>query len=252
MDTLKARWRRLFPHVVQYGPPDEAVRPAVLLFHGCGGIRPHHLRYVEAAVQAGFRVFLIDSFGPRRWSKRFAAHLVCSGLIFRGPERAGDVLAAVWGVSQIPGVDASRLALGGWSHGSWSIMDLMTMRLDRPGEAGLADPDPAPMAGVKSLWLAYPYCGVVARSRSRQWLYTPRTFGVVPRRDHLGSARTHMKAYASAVAAGADVEIWSVDATHAFDEPGIRLPLPIEYDETLSAEAAQRFQAFLLSALLKG
>lgn len=244
MDTVERRWRRLAEHVVELGPPDDERRPAVLLFHGCGGVRDHLRRYARAAVQAGCRAFLIDSFGPRGWSKRFAQYLVCTGVALRGPERAGDVLAAVAGVRANPRVDPDRIVLAGWSHGSWTIMDAMSAPLDRPGEARLADPDPEPLDAVKAVFLAYPYVGLISRSRAL-WRRTPRTFAVAPRRDHLGSIRTHMLAYASAVAAGADVEIWSPDATHAFDEPGIKARLPIAYDETLSLTALERFGEFL-------
>jgi dienelactone hydrolase len=249
MDTIERRWRRLYPHVVQLGPSGNDRLPAVLIFHGCGGVRRHLQAYAVAAARAGVRAFLIDSYGPRGWNKRWAQHTVCTGLMFRGGKRAGDVLAAVWGVSQIPGVDPERIGLAGWSHGSWAIMDLMAMPLERRGEAGLADPSPEPLARVKSLFLAYPYIGLASKSRSGVWLRAPRTFGVVPRRDHLGSVRAHMRAYGAAVAAGADVEIWSVDATHAFDEPGIRAPLPITFDPDLGVEAVGKFEKFVTTSL---
>jgi hypothetical protein len=128
-------------------------------------------------------------------------------------------------------------------------MDLMTMPLVRHGEAGLKNPAPEVLARVKSVFLAYPYIGLLARSRTGVWLRNPRTFGVVPRRDHLGSVRGHLGAYAAAVAGGADVELWSVDATHAFDEPGIRAPLPIAFDAELGEAAIGKFCSFLTATL---
>ena len=41
MDTLSERWATLEPTTVVVGPDDDVKRPAVLLFHGCGGMRPH-------------------------------------------------------------------------------------------------------------------------------------------------------------------------------------------------------------------
>lgn len=248
MDTLQRRWAKLFPHIVQFGPQDDEVRPAVLLFHGCGGVRHHLRRYATVAAQAGFRAFLVDSFGPRGWTNRFASHIVCSGLAFRGYERAGDVLAATWGVRQMANVDPTRIALAGWSHGSWAVMDLMTMALDTRGEARLADPTPEPLDAVKSLFLAYPYVNLISRSRDVVWKRAPRAFAVVPRDDHLGSVRLHMRAYAAAVAGGADLEIWSVGATHAFDEPGLHSRL-MRYDADLSEVSIEKFRGFLLSAV---
>ena len=41
MDDLKRRWARLEPHLTVVGPDDDRPRPAVLMFHGCGGLRDH-------------------------------------------------------------------------------------------------------------------------------------------------------------------------------------------------------------------
>jgi len=247
MDTLRQRWAKLWPHIVEVSPPGDGPRPAVLLFHGCGGMRAHLHLYAKAAVEAGWRAFLVDSYRPRGWTNRFASHFVCLGLAFRGYKRAGDVLAATWGVAQLPGVDAKRLCLAGWSHGAWGVMDLLTMPLTKRGEGGLADPDPAPLDGVEKAFLAYPYLNVLARSRVAPWLRTPRTLGIIPRSDHLASVRTHMRAYASAVAGGAELQLWSVDATHAFDEPGLKAPEHVmRHDPALLEEAVERFRRFLM------
>lgn len=98
----------------------------------------------------------VESFTARGWSDRFVRWFVCSGLMFRGGRRAGDVLAAVQGVGAVEGVDPARLALAGWSHGSWAIMDLMTMRLDPRGEAGIADPGFADLSGVRARFWPIP------------------------------------------------------------------------------------------------
>ena len=247
MDTVRRRWERLYPHIEAVGPDDDAVRPAVLIIHGCGGVRDHLRRYAHEAAAAGWRAFLVDSYAARGWSKRFAQYLVCTGVLLRGWARAGDVLAAVWGVSQWPGVDASRLMLAGWSHGSWAIMDLMTLGPD-PGDAGLADPQTVSLDGVRDLFMAYPYVGYVARSQTRPWRRAPRVLGVIARRDHMASTRRSLRAYAAALHAGAEVELWAVDATHAFDEPGIKAPVPIAHDPDLGEASLRRFRRFLASA----
>jgi len=244
MDTVRRRWERLYPHIEALGPDDDALRPAVLIFHGCGGVRGHLRRYALEAVRAGWRAFLVDSYGPRGWSKKFAQYLVCTGLLLRGYERSGDVLAAAWGVRQWPGVDDNRLMLAGWSHGSWAIMDLMTLE-PKSGDAGLADPDPAALNGVSDLFLAYPYVGYLARSQQGAWRRAPRVLGVLAKRDHMASIRRSLRAFASALQAGADVELWAVDATHAFDEPGVKAPVPVSHDPDLSEAALARFRRFL-------
>lgn len=118
MDTLQERWARLAPHAELVTPAGRGPFPTVILFHGCGGVRAHIHAYARAAVAAGWAALVIDSFAPRGWSRRMAQLLVCTGLMFRGRRRAGDVLAALQGARRMPIVDRERLAVAGWSHGA--------------------------------------------------------------------------------------------------------------------------------------
>ena len=222
----------------------------MIFFHGCGGVRPRLIElYARVAVARGCRAFSVDSLAHRRWSRAFALSLICSGAVFRGPERAGDVLAAASGLSRRPDVDPTRLMLAGWSHGAWSIMDLMTMPLVRAGEAGLADPDPTPLAGVRSVFLAYPYGGLGALSRFRPWLRKPDVLGVVAGKDHVTNVGDARRLYRAARAAGARVDVWeAAEATHAFDEEGPTFGVMRHHAE-LSREAARRFEQFVRRTL---
>ena len=228
-----------------YGPDDDQVRPAVLLFHGCGGLRPHLPLYAQAAVNAGWRAYVIDSYAPRGWDRTLSLTLVCTGVLLRGSERAGDVAAAVWGLAQRPEVDASKLVMAGWSHGSWSMMDLMTMRLERAGEAGLSDPQTAApaLAGIVGLGLFYPYVGPGALSRTRPWVRNPPVLAVIARDDHLTSVDNARSLHQRIERGGASVEVWVAGGTHAFDEPtGMG---PMRHDPELTQESLDRFGAFL-------
>ncbi len=80
MDTMAKRWGRLEPHLEVYGPKDSIPRPAVLLFHGCGGLRDHVRYYAEAAAARGYRAFVVDSFAARGWTRTFGLMFVCTGL----------------------------------------------------------------------------------------------------------------------------------------------------------------------------
>jgi dienelactone hydrolase len=214
------------------------------MFHGCGGAREQVADYAAAATMLGLRSFSIDSFAARGWSRRYAQAFVCTGARFRGAERAGDVLAAVHGLGARADVDASRLLLLGWSHGAWAIMDLMTMPLTTPGEAGLTDADPGALAGVHGLYLLYPWAGVAALSRTRAWVRTPAVLGVVAPRDHLARVTTARALYEAPRRAGASVELWEpTGATHSFDEPRQANPI-MRYDPALAAESVARFADF--------
>ncbi|AQR60299.1 hypothetical protein BZG35_00490 [Brevundimonas sp. LM2] len=245
MDSARQRWQRLAPEAELLTPAGRGPFPTVLIFHGCGGVRQHLHDYARAAVAVGWAALLIDSFTPRGWSRDHAKMLVCTGLRFRGGQRAGDVLAAIAGARRLPLVDPDRLVLAGWSHGAWAIMDLWASRLDRPGAVGLSDAATVSLEGVRGAFLAYPYVGLASASRGgRPWPRALTLLSVVPRRDHLASVRRHMRALASAVAAGSEVAIWGVDATHAFDEPGLMARI-MRYDEALSRESMGRFAGFL-------
>lgn len=233
--------------MTEHGPADTRRRPAVILFHGCGGVRPHLPKYAAAAAEAGCRAFVVDSYAARGWPPRLVMTLVCTGAMFRGAERTGDVIAAIRGLSARPDVDPSRIALAGWSHGGWAIMDLMTLPLDEPGEAGLIDAAPSDLAGVRSTFLVYPYVGPLAASRSRQWLRRPRVYGVIARRDHLASVGVAKRVYEKIRGSGVRVEDWVADGTHSFDEP-TSFP-PMRLDPALADETVGRFRGFLEETL---
>lgn len=242
MDTLAERWAKLEPHAVVVGPDDERPRPAVLLFHGCGGLREHLPKYAEAARAAGWRAVIVDSYAARGWSREFALVTVCTGMLLQGAARAGDILAAIHGVSQRRDVDASKLALAGWSHGGWGIMEAMSS--DRAaGQLGVSDPAAAPLAGVVGTWLAYPYVGIGAFNRMRPWRHCPKTLAVISRTDHLTTVSNAERIHAMVRNCGAEVETWVADGTHAFDEP--MAAAPMRYHPELAAEAERRFVALL-------
>lgn len=243
MDTLSERWAKLGPHATWHGPEDDRPRPTALLFHGCGGVRAHLPRYAEAAVAAGWRAVIVDSYAARGWSREWAMATVCTGLMFRGWERGGDVLATVHGVSQRPDVDASALALAGWSHGGWGIMEAMSADPARPGALGVTDAQAGDLSGVRATFLAYPYVGLGALNRMRPWRHCPRTLAVVARRDHLTTVRNAERVHDMVRNCGVEVETWVAEGTHSFDEP-MTAP-PMRFDDGLTGQSLDRFRRLL-------
>ena len=247
MDTLAGRWDALERHIKVYGPEDAEPRPAVILFHGCGGMRSHLDRYAQAAADAGYRAFIIDSYAARGWSRAFALSFVCSGIVLRGAERAGDVLAALHGVGARADVDASRVVLAGWSHGGWAMMDLMTMPLTARGEAGLADAPDADLSGGRGMVLFYPFVGPGALSRNRPWLRFPPTWAVIARTDHLTTVTNAERVYGVVKGGGGIIDTWIAEGTHAFDETtGMG---PMRHDPKLTEAAIGRFTDFVKARL---
>jgi len=242
MDTLSRRWALLEPHATVVGPHDDRPRPTVILFHGCGGLRGHLPKYADAARAAGWRAVIVDSYAPRGWSRQFAMATVCAGLLLQGWQRGGDVLAALYGVSQRPDVDPSKVVLAGWSHGGWGIMEAMSSERTA-GRLGVADPGAVALDGVIGTWLAYPYVGVGALNRMRPWRHCPRTVAVISRRDHLTTVRNAERVHDMVRNCGAEVETWIAEGSHAFDEP--MAAGPMRYHPELAAEAERRFVALL-------
>ena len=250
-DSIEQRWRMLEPHVQAFGPDNDEMLPAVLLFHGCAGVRPHIELYARKVAEMGLRSYIIDSYAARGWNQAWATTFVCAGAGFWGRERAGDVLAAAYGIRRLDNVDETRMALAGWSHGSWSIMDLMTMPLERTGEAGLLDPSPIYLEGVKSLFLAYPYGGVGALCRSRSWVRGPETLAIVCEKDHITGQADALRVLEAARQSEAKVQLWIAPGTHAFDSPGHDgFPSPMRYDPDLASESMRRFERFIDRTLM--
>ena len=244
MDTLAQRYALLTPGITVYGADDTSVRPAVVLFHGCGGLRPHVHLYAQAAALTGVRAYVVDSFGPRGWDRNFATSMICTGVVMQGYERSGDVLAVLWGLKQEGRTDMANVVLAGFSHGGWSIMDLMTERLTRPGEGRLSDPDASLADGVKGLFLVYPYINFPARTNLYPWVRKPRTLAVLARRDHLTPYGHSVKIFDKLKQAGAPVETLSLDATHAFDEDSNK-GVVMHYDPDAMRRSMEAMLAFL-------
>lgn len=215
---MSQRFERLWPHTTVLGPADDVPRLTLVLFHGCGGVGRNIHLFAHYAVSLGLRAVIVDSYAPRGVKRRMAAFFACNGLWLRGYERSGDVLAILWGLSQRPEVDG--IVLGGWSHGAWAIMDLMTQDLRKRGEAHLSDPDPRWLEAVRGLFLMYPYVNFLARAKDRPWRTLKPTLMVMALRDHLARFSLSLKAVRHLRRQGVPLDTVVVDSTHAFDELG--------------------------------
>ncbi len=246
LDTLQHRFNLLEPYLTAYGPKDKTKRPAVLLFHACNGVRDHIHAYAKQVADLGFRAYVVDSFLPRGWDENAAMSLVCTGLALHGYERSGDVLAAIWGLGQRPEVDADNIILAGWSHGGWAIMDLMTEKLTRDGEARLKNPTPEPMRGVKGVFLVYPYANYPARTNIHGWQYAPKTLAVLAKQDFLTNHSHADHVFNHLKSEGLPVERLDLDCTHCFDEDSALHFGPLmSYDRRSHEKTKMAFEGFV-------
>jgi len=137
---------------VLWAPVDAEPRPVVVALHGCGGLYRHdghrldarYPAYIERLHALGVHVLLPDSFGSRGLgavcAERYADRQVSVA------DRRADVLAALEWLRQRPEVDASRLALLGWSNGATTALTVMDAN---------RVPAPPPLAAVV---MFYPGC----------------------------------------------------------------------------------------------
>lgn len=119
--------------------------PAVILLHGCGGIKSREDVWVKRFVNWGYVAFQVDSFTPRGHTN------ICSSVRIIPPKtRAQDAHDARSYLGGLPFVDRNRIAVMGWSHGGWTTLHTISekIRIEKRG-----DPFQAAVA-------FYPYCNI--------------------------------------------------------------------------------------------
>lgn len=238
------------PYVRTLYPPGDGPFPAVLLFHGCGGVRQVTERYAALAVKHGVAAVIVDSLRARNIAYEQALAQVCTGQRLWGRERAADVYAALDLVRQDRKLDFEALGVVGWSHGGWTLLDALTLaELGTPPD-GLADAPSVPFAGVQGAFLIYPYVSGPALAMRHDWLIDMPIEGVLVERDSMASEADAAMAFNRARQRGAPVS-WSVlgGVTHAFDEPDHHPESSLRYDAQATLETEGRFLDFLARRL---
>jgi dienelactone hydrolase len=111
-------------------PAGEGPFPAVVILHPCVGLTPNQDRWASRFKSWGYVSFLVNSFGPRGVSDD------CGKPPFKVPFdlRAQDAYDAKSYLATLPFVDASRIAVAGWSHGAGSTIEVVTLDFNYPRE----------------------------------------------------------------------------------------------------------------------
>lgn len=95
-----------------YRPQTSAKAPAMVILHGCGGVRSNDREWAELLAANGYVALVVDSLGPRNIAT------LCGGV---GPPsflfRVRDAFGAALWLQQQPYVDAERIGVMGFSHG---------------------------------------------------------------------------------------------------------------------------------------
>lgn len=243
----------------------DAPRPAVVLMHGCSGLRnpqggiiPLYRAWMRALFAAGFDVLTVDSAASRGFAQ------TCTP----GPQRITmyrdrpkDAYAALQYLQAQPGVQAGRIALMGWSQGGAIVLlSINDKSIGRP--AGLRQDFKTAVAfypgACADRWQSKPWTEVEPGGWTTQ-VPLLVLFGAADTWTPLGPCEKFLDA---AKARGNPVELKVYpDAVHAFDAPNLpRTELPayrngngpmpvIGTDAEARADAFSRVLEFLKTRL---
>jgi dienelactone hydrolase len=234
------------PYLKIVYPPGPGPFPAVILCHGCGGVRRIMHAYADAAARAGVAAIIVDSCTPRGIDYQAALAQVCTGRRLWGRERAADLHAALAVARDDPRLDSARLALAGWSHGGWTILDAFALQAGGEAPDGLDKPPADAFDGVKGVFLVYPYVSGPALARRRDFTPPAPIEAVLVEEDAMASDADAADVLARLKKQGAAVS-WSTlgGVTHGFDEPDHHPESKLLYD----AEATARTRAAFIDML---
>jgi dienelactone hydrolase len=247
----------LIPDITIRRPEGSGPYPAILLYHGCLGLwrEQDRLRlidsYADIAVSEGVVAVIVDSLRPRQIDYLTALNEVCEGDLLRGAERAGDVAVTVSYARSLPYVDPTRLAIAGWSHGGWAVMDFLAMSPEQATPHNLTHWPDDPFAGIVGVYLTYPYCGFPALVREQGFEMPWVTWAIHGTNDATADPAECDEAYALARKRGSTVDVARIEgATHAFDDPDLDPAFIAKYDAAFAEVGHDRFRSFLRQVLV--
>ncbi len=250
--NLEDRSAMLAPAMEYYAPAGGGPAPLVIFASGCGGLnglqgaKTIMKNYAAAATEAGAYVAVFDSFAPRGISFESSVTQVCSGIRLRGDARAGDIIAAEALARQHWNQDFTGVILAGWSHGGWSVMELLSAGPDASHVGNFHIKTPTRTLTPDAVALYYPYCGLLNSAGRSRWSFNGPLFLLTADADSPGAGRTCSDAIAHARSNPAGVESHHfANNTHAFDEDDQVLGSEFRYDPDATQRSLGLFERFI-------
>lgn len=224
--------------------------PTAILVPGCVGAYEHADDWARHVTAQGWAAVVVDSHGPRGWNRPEFLQRICTGRMFWGTARAGDVLVALDDVRREPFADPDRIALVGWSHGGWAIMDLLAFDPPRRLPFNLRDVPRGfaqrGFAGVVGVALFYPYCAVGNRARRRGWRHPAEVLFILAGADTIIVNETCLAAAEALRRRGHAVEVETLDGVnHGFDDTFTYPGSPLVHDPAATLQAKTFLAGFL-------
>lgn len=195
--------------------------PAVVLLHGCGGIRANAHRWARHLGVHGYATLVLDSFGPRRVSE------ICSDFR-RVPldRRIADAWAGLRFLARRPDIAPERIAVMGFSNGGVVALDAV----DAIDAMAISERFSAAVA-------LYPEC------RGRSPVFGVPVQIIIGDRDDWTLAESCRDIARASRTAGVPIELAIYPgAEHAFDDgtAGAYLPRAVNINSTTGYGASYR------------
>lgn len=146
-----------------YRPPGDGPHAAIVLMHGCGGLRersgrvaPRHADWAQRFHSLGYVALHVDSFTPRGVPELCTTR---NRPVQPGRERVRDAYGALLYLQALPFVRADRVGLMGWSHGGSTVLATVAEKAGgRPGTLDKGD--------FRAAVAFYPGCRTSLQSRT--------------------------------------------------------------------------------------
>lgn len=247
-DTPAERLERLAPYWRLLRPETPGPHRAVVLLSGCDGVRDNMDYWARQFVAMGRAALILDSHGPRGLDRAQAWRAVCAAQVLPGSERAGDLAVALAALRDMPGIDASDVAVLGASHGGWTTMEFLRELASDTPPPGLTD-WPAPRATLSAelgrAMLLYPYCGLVSTAEG-PWPAHVRTLMLLAGEDSITDPADCRNMAEKLADQGADLAVRTYPGIdHGFDQNERSSLSPLEFDPAATARATSDVTRFM-------
>lgn len=250
---LTQRADLLAKHIQYFAPTAGGRAPLVIFTSGCGGLvgadGPNLImnHYAEAAARAGAYAVIVDGIQARGIDREAAINQVCSGMRLRAPVRAGDILGGEELAKRHWGDRFSGVILAGWSHGGWTVMELLTDGPDARYVGNVRVEASERALKPDAVVLYYPYCGPLnSAARNGKWAFKGPLLLVTAQHDTIGPATACVPVVRHAIADAAGLRTVDLPGmTHAFDEEMQSADSKFRYSPQEAARSEQLFSAFI-------
>ena len=234
-----------------YAPETPGRAPLVILVSGCGGLNglqgPKTVmkNYAAAATRAGAYAVVLDSFASRGIAFNDAVSTVCSGMRLHGNERAGDIIAAEALARRHWNADFSGVILAGWSHGGWTVMELLSAGPRATSIAGFRIERASPALTPDAVALYYPYCGFLNATSRSKWDFRGPLLHLNASANAPAAGKECTDAILKARGGAENLEQADYPNTHAFDEEDQVPGSEFKYDAEATQRSLALFERFI-------